>query len=99
MKVSAKLDELRTTLWNYFGQQNEIQAGSKPKPDEVIEKPAALVRYEMSKSLGIPYLSGGLMDQPYMWVQEHAVINNFLAEWKVVQVNMAKQLQGVQNAT
>jgi hypothetical protein len=54
------------------------------------------VRYEQAKELGVPYVAGGLLDQPYIWMEEHGVIKNFLAEWKAVEAIQAK---GAKNAS
>jgi hypothetical protein len=72
-------------LLDYYGQGNEIRANIKINPEDVIEKPEALVRYEQSKDLGIPYVAGGVLDQPYIWMQEHGVIQQFLKEWAVIE--------------
>ena len=72
-------------MWDYFGQLNEIRQGIKPKPEDRIEKPDALIRYELAQSLGVPYVEGGLQDQPYWWMKEHGVIIQFLSEWKAVE--------------
>lgn len=67
------------------------------KSKDVMDKPEALERYQMSKSLGVPYVAGGLLDQPWIWVQEHGVIETFLQEWDAVeksQVQAIKQQPG-----
>jgi len=77
-------------LWDYFGQLNEIKEQIKIKPEDRIWKPEALIRYEQAKELNVPYVSGGLQDQPYLWMQEHAVISQFLAKWRAVQVALTE---------
>ena len=59
----------------------------KIKPEERIEMPEALIRYFQRKEYGIPYVDGGLLDQPFLWVQEDGVISNFLKEWEQVHKN------------
>jgi len=79
------LHDLDQSLWEYYGQLNERRAGVKIKPEDIVPKPAALVRYEQARDLGIPYVNGGLVDQPYIWMQEHGVIRAFLLAWDAVQ--------------
>lgn len=71
-------------MWDYYGQLNEIQLGLKPKPEDKIEKPEALVRYELAMDFHIPYVDGGLLDQPFIWMKEHSTIAQFLREWDAV---------------
>lgn len=51
-------------------------------PIDFIPIPESLVRYLQRKEIGIPYVDGGVLDQPYIWMQEDGVIINFLKEWK-----------------
>lgn len=37
-------------------------------------KPKALTEYERCKELGLPLFAGGVQDQPYLWLQEVAVV-------------------------
>ena len=76
-------------LWEYHGQQNERAAGVKIKPEDRIEKPEALIRYEQAASLGVPYVEGGLMDQPWLWMQEHRVVQNYLAQKEAIAIAQA----------
>jgi hypothetical protein len=78
--LSQWLLNLREALENYFGYLNEIASGLHPT--EIPDKPNALIRYSQRKEMGIPYIDGGLLDQPYIWVQEDGVISSFLKEWK-----------------
>lgn len=91
--MSQELDKLKTTLWDYYGQRNEIAAGIKIKPENIIEKPEALTRYEQIQDLNIPYVLGGLVDQPYLWMLQHGVIKNFLMEWAAVERALARATQ------
>ena len=79
------MEELSAILWDYFGQQNELKERIKIAPEDLIRKPEALIRYEQSKELGIPYVEGGVVDQPFIWMQEHAVIAQFFIQWNAVQ--------------
>lgn len=87
--------ELEAILWDYYGQLNEIAAGVKPKPEDVIEKPEALMRYEQVRALNIPYVAGGLEDQPYITLMEDGVVEMFLKAWKGIQKRQEQQWQQV----
>lgn len=67
--------------------------GVKIRPEDYIEKPGALTRYEQIQDLNIPYVDGGLVDQPYLWMQQHGVIRNFLFEWNAVHKALAQEGQ------
>jgi len=69
--LSEKLNELEAALREYYGAINEIRMGLRAK---VPKKPDALVMHEKCKALGIPLVEGGVMNQPYIWLQELAVI-------------------------
>jgi len=77
-------------LWDYFGQANERAEGIKVTEEERVDKPKALTRYEQIQELHIPYVDGGLMDQPYLWMQQHGVIKSFLVEWNATQKALAQ---------
>jgi hypothetical protein len=99
MIVANSLAELEDQLLEYYGQLNEIQAGLAVKLEDRVPKPEALIRYEMAESLRMPYVDGGLMDQPWIWVQEHAVVEQLLLQWKLVQSNIQqKPKAGASNA-
>lgn len=93
------LRELQQQLWDYFGQLNEISLGLKPKPEDRIEKPQALVRYELTKELVVPYVAGGLQDQPFIWIKEHSVIRQFLQEWGAVQAIQNRDFSTTQQSS
>lgn len=84
--LAHHLRDLQTYLWDYFGQLNEISLGLKPKPEDRLEKPEALIRYELAQEFHVPYVDGGLLDQPYIWMKEHSTIKQFLDEWRAVQL-------------
>ena len=83
--LSHEMEELKAILWDYYGQLNELRLNIKIKPEDRVWKPEALIRYDQARDLGIPYVAGGLMDQPYYWMQEHGIIAQFLREWKAVE--------------
>jgi len=43
------------------------------KPSIKIEKPEALMLLEQCRAMDLPLISGGLLDQPHIWVMEVAV--------------------------
>lgn len=51
---------------------------------EIPEKPEALVLYQQCKTMGIPLVEGGLLDQPYYWMQEYAVIMDIEALYQAL---------------
>jgi hypothetical protein len=87
------MSALRAYLWDYYGQGNEVRAGGKIPPEERLEKPEALARFEQARDLGVPYVTGGLQDQPFWWVQEHGVVKQFLEEWETIERIQAAQAQ------
>jgi hypothetical protein len=91
--IGQYLNVLRETLWEYYGQLNEIRINIRIKPEDRIEKPEALIRFEQARSLQIPYIDGGLVDQPFIWLQEHGVIVQFLTEWAVIEASQARPEQ------
>lgn len=72
--LEERLNELQVALQDYFGALNELAMGHPGLSVKVPEKPEALVLYQQCEKLGLPLVSGGLMDQPHIWLQEVAVI-------------------------
>lgn len=75
--MGERLQELREALINYYGYLNEIQMmaqiGQVSTPKQV-EKPEALKLWQQCQALGLPIVAGGLMDQPYIWLMEIAIV-------------------------
>jgi hypothetical protein len=71
LTLSERLKALETALRDYYGALNEIRIGLRKK---MPEKPEALILYERCKVLGLPLVEGGVLDQPYIWLQELAII-------------------------
>lgn len=69
--LSERLKKLEVALREYYGAISELQMGLNVK---IPPKPNALVQYERCQALGIPLVDGGVIDQPYEWLQELAVI-------------------------
>ena len=69
--VEDILRELRAELEEYLGSVNELRAGLRTT---IPPKPAALYWYEMVQSTGLHLVSGGLMDQPYIWLRQWELV-------------------------
>jgi hypothetical protein len=67
-------------LRNYFGGLNEVKAGL-PFP-EGLEKPEELILYEQIKEMGVPLVSGGVLDQPHIWLIIYGVISSEMKIWE-----------------
>lgn len=81
--VRERLDKIRETLLEYFGQQNELRQGlsirdDKGKVIEPMEKPDVLLDYERCKQYGVLFYGGGLNDQPHMWLLEQDVVRDII---------------------
>ena len=72
--IGGYLDELTQELRDYYGALNELKQGLTVK--KIPERPEALKRYERCQSTGLPLLSGGLQDQPHIWLMEYDVVDN-----------------------
>ena len=81
--VGLELDKLRNEIRNYLGALNEMLMGLKP--DATIEKPEALVLYDKCKSMNLPLVAGGLMDQPHVWLLEFEVCEQETARFQTAQ--------------
>ena len=69
--LSEILTELEAALREYYGAINELKAGLKVK---MPPKPKPLIEYERCQALGLPLTEGSVMNQPYIWLQQIAVI-------------------------
>jgi hypothetical protein len=64
---------LQNYLFNYYGLLNEQAAGLTV---EMPEKAEAVILWEQCEALGSGIYDGGVIDQPYIFMQEVAVIRN-----------------------
>lgn len=71
IELSERLKKLEATLRDYYGALNEMRMGLNAK---IPPKPKSLVEYERCQALGLPLVQGGVAGQPYIWLQEIAVI-------------------------
>jgi len=53
---------------------NQLKAGLKIRPNEVVEMPPELKKYKQMKATGLPVWPGGLQDQPHIWLEMIGVI-------------------------
>lgn len=65
------LQGIRDEIAEFFGSLEDIATGIKAPSD--IYKPEVLIQYEQCKSMGIPLVAGGLVDQPYIWLELWAI--------------------------
>ena len=87
--VEIELDKLRNEIRNYLGVLNEMLMGLKP--DATIEKPEALVLYDKCKSMNLPLMAGGLMDQPHVWLLEFGVCEQETARFQAAQQKQSER--------
>ena len=69
------IDNLRDSIIEYYGAINEIKAQIR-SADKMPVEPEAMYLYKRCKSMGIPLVAGGVMDQPHIWLIEWNVIEN-----------------------
>ena len=87
-KVARGLETLEKALHNYYGVQNEIRMGINSKPPE---KPEALILWNQCQAMDLPLVSGGVMDQPHIWLQEIAVIKEVITLFAELAIREADQ--------
>jgi hypothetical protein len=81
--VRERLDNVRETLIEYFGQQKQLAAGLAVTDEnnvriEPMEKPDMLLEYERCKNYNtLPY-PGGLLAQPHMWLLEQDIVREII---------------------
>lgn len=81
--LQQEYDLLQAELENFFGQQAEIRAGLKPE-EPIYHKPPELLLYELVNSTGLPVWSGGLMDQPHIWLGYYRVVDNVYKAFEAI---------------
>ena len=74
--IERHLEDLEKAIDQYYGMINLIKRKIKPKPDEIYKEPEPLLIYELCIELGVQRVSGGLEDQPYIWMLERTVARN-----------------------
>lgn len=73
--LEEHLAALEAALHDYFGSLNEIAMDHPGLDVKVPEKPEALVLYQQCESLNFHPVEGGLLDQPFILMQEIAVVH------------------------
>ena len=76
------LHELQEAIGEYYGQLNEIRLGLT---DEIPQKPEAMILYEQIQELGIPLVEGGVLDQPFIFMQEYRIVGLMIQQMKLVE--------------
>ncbi|MHA2201258.1 MAG: hypothetical protein ACXABN_15380 [Candidatus Thorarchaeota archaeon] len=80
--VAGKLKELEKALEDYFGALNQTKEGIFI--GEFPDKPEALEKLEQCEALGVPLVSGGVMDQPHIFLIEIGTIRNVRETYETV---------------
>lgn len=95
MILQGELNLLQEDLEEYFGTLNEIRAGLATKP---IAKPPELRLFEMLQETGLPMWSGGLMDQPHIWLYQYGLIKSVKAMFEAIsQASQRRVEDGIQD--
>lgn len=89
-RVEGGLEELRQALFDYYGALNELRTLAESQPIlasqvKIPEKPEALKLWEMCQVNGVPLVSGGLLDQPHIWLEEQAVVISTQRQFDIAQ--------------
>ena len=74
-RVNESLEELRNYLLDFYGKINEVKAGAASTKD-LLEEPEAVALYRKCKSMNTLLVSGGLLDQPHIWLLEWNIVEN-----------------------
>ena len=70
--ISDHLEAIRSEIREYYGQLNEVKLGARSKAPE---RPEEFVQYEIMQRFNLPLVAGGLMDQPWLWLQTQQIIS------------------------
>ena len=90
-KLEGKLGEIREALEAYYGALNELKMGHSALKVEIPEKPAVLKKWQTCQTLNLPFMPGGLVDQPYLWLLEVQLIKEVQAEFDALEAINAQQ--------
>jgi hypothetical protein len=74
-RVNKSLEALRDYLLDYYGAINEVKANARSVKD-LLEEPEAAALYRKCKSMNTLLVSGGLLDQPHIWLLEWNIVEN-----------------------
>ena len=87
--LAQNLLELQEALGEYYGALNELKHGLEAT---VPEKPEALILYDQIKEFGVPLVSGGVLEQPWIFMQEYKIVDNIVKQMQLIEaVNAAAQ--------
>jgi hypothetical protein len=71
--LALGLEELAQAVEDFEGALNQQ---AMKLPVEIPEKPEAMILDEQIRSSGLPLMSGGIMDQPYITMKEIQTVRN-----------------------
>ena len=71
--VNESLTKLRDEVVDFYGALNEVRANARSAKN-LPEEPDAMYLYKKCKSMGIPLVAGGLLDQPHIWLLEWNIV-------------------------
>ena len=72
------MEKLEAEILNYFGVLQEAMLTSEVAPGstvEVPELPEAVIYYLKMQATGLPIVSGGLINQPHIFLEEIKVVS------------------------
>ena len=78
------IESLREGIREHFGGINEARLGVR-SPDKIPPRPSELSVYEAVKDSGLPLVSGGFIDQPWIWNEIFAVVREELRIQQVLE--------------
>ena len=80
--IEQGTNDLRDAIHEYFGQLNEVKLGIHRK---IPIKPDALDNWDYYNKFKLPFVNGGILDQPYLLMNEMEVASEELANIKLMQ--------------
>ncbi len=70
------MQKLRNDIAQWKGVQNEIAQGIyQGKPEDIPQKPVEVTEYELIQLTGTLWVAGGLVDQPWLHLLLHQVVD------------------------
>lgn len=80
--LSPIIQDLSDRLDEYFGALNEYIMGARSSPSDLPPKPPELILYEQTTRMGVQVCAGGIIDQPYIWMEQWAVCDIKSRVWE-----------------
>ena len=82
IEFQVLLNKFAEELDNYFAALNEKKIA--PRSKVALNEPELYLVYKQCKSMGIPLVHGGLVDQPYEWLKIYALIERLIERWRAL---------------